>query len=376
MTPEQLFDELKKMNDCQLNDVVVLCRLDPSMLRTSEALKERAFEIWKMISGRPELIEGIDPVIEKVKTSTHGYFYERLRHIKDYLVEPPWPKEGRVGTGTVKELKNNLKKKVGKLDEPQLVTVRGTLFPAALLTAGWWERKRVEKVKIGWKKTLQQWLFEGFDYWAPSWDISWDFDRAAPLAKPYFIAQLTEGDEADSIAVIIPAEKAKEIREQFMDPSGWGGFEAEVTGILGHRHQFSELPPEEGEASDYYIGLRRDEKKHRIEPLMAAKTELYSGYVWKCLMPREWARKDGSVSLDQVYLVWEHTNFAAQDARQYNMDGLAHKEELIHKLHPGGLILLQKSHNFVEGKPEWESDEVYRLLAGKSVKAPAGATGG
>jgi hypothetical protein len=72
------------------------------------------------------------------------------------------------------------------------------------------------------------------------------------------------------------------------------------------------------------------------------------------------------LGLNQVYFVWEHTNFVAKEAVAYNLDGLAHKEALIAKQHPGSkLVLLQKSHNVVPGEPAWSVDKFYNFYLGK-----------
>lgn len=72
------------------------------------------------------------------------------------------------------------------------------------------------------------------------------------------------------------------------------------------------------------------------------------------LAPEEWLKGEEILGLNEVYFVWEHTNFVAKEAVAYNLEGLEHKERFIAKLHPGSkLILLQKSHEIVPGKPKW-----------------------
>jgi hypothetical protein len=86
--------------------------------------------------------------------------------------------------------------------------------------------------------------------------------------------------------------------------------------------------------------------------------------------PEEAVTQGAMLSLDQVYFVWEHTNFVAKEAVAYNLEGLAHKEELIARQHPGSrLVLLQKSHDIVPGKPEWSVEKFYNfyLLQGKDI---------
>ena len=181
---------------------------------------------------------------------------------------------------------------------------------------------------------------------------------------PYFIAQLGDGDEANSLPVIIPLEKAKKLHDEFL--ASWGGLEVKVKGLLGHRRQFSEEPSKielVGGLLDYCIWLKEGDKNHKITRLIN-ETEIYSGYLWKCLSPKKWLEENKTLSLNQVYFVWEHTNFADKDAIKYNLDSLDHKEEYIMKLH-GSLVLLQKSSSLVPGRPEWSTQKFYDLLLGK-----------
>jgi len=372
LTEQQLYDELSECAAPQFDYIEEQLGLDPKFVG-KEVAATRARTILKLLKQRKESgwREKVEALLVKVKSGAEDYFMERLSLIKQFLVEPPEaPNDSPSSAGTIKDLREKLEK-VGKLQKPELIKVRGTLFPAALLTAGWWERKKTEsKLNIAWKNPLQQWLFQGFDLWAPSWDISWDFEGRRPEVNPYCVAQLTDGDEADSLPVIIPAGKAKKLRDEFR--GSWGGFEVEVHGMLGHRYQFEKKVPQgiKGEPLDYYISLEDDNKKHKICRL-AAKTELYSGYLWKCIVPKQWMEGEKLLALDQVYFVWEHTNFAAKDAVAYNLDGLLHKEGLIAKMHPGSeLVLLQKSHSeHVPGVPAWDVQDFYQLLLGEKGEA-------
>jgi len=376
-TEEKIYEMLIQLLPGQLDHLITLLKLDREYLGKSVAAT-LAVEICTLAKQKngPAWVSVVADALNKVMSLTRSYFEEKLGHIKDFLVEPPEPVDpSPQHKGTVIELRDALKKRE-KLEEPQLIKVKGTLFPAALLTAGWWERVRSEGlVDIKWRNTLQRWLFEGFDAWAPSWEISWDFEGLGQRAKPYYVAQLTAGDEADSLAVILPPRLAREWRDKFRRT--WGGLEVEVTGILGHRAQAQkELAAGEvlpGQASEYCIWLKDDEAKHDIQEF-EKDTVLYSGYIWKCLIPRRWMEEGDLVGLSQVYIAWEHTNFAARDAVRYNMAALRHKESLIHTKHrkDGGLILLQKSHWLVPGEPVWPIEDFYNLLARKKVKVPAG----
>jgi len=307
-------------------------------------------------------------LINKVQSTSEDYLGGRLEHLKDFLVDSPFSDRGSPeSVKTIKDLRERLKEGDGKLEKPVLIKVRGTLFPAALLTEGWWERKQqgAGSLSIEWKNPLQRWLFKGFDLWAPSWDICWGAMDAKLPDRRYYIAQLTEGDEADSLPVIIGTEKAKRLADEFKD--SWGGFEVVIVGLLGHRFQFEKKLPKnvKRQPTDYYIAVEDDKRRHTINRLPAV-TDLYSGYLWKLLAPEEWMKGDEMLALNQVYFVWEHTNFVAKQAVQYNLDGLEHKQNLIAKEHPGSkLILLQKSHAIVPGDPKWTVEKFYDFYLGK-----------
>jgi hypothetical protein len=252
------------------------------------------------------------------------------------------------------------------LDRAAMITVRGTLFPCALLSSGWWERHgKAQQVRIRWRDDLQEWLFNGFDLWAPSWDFSWAQNPGGGSSRPFCIAQLGGGDEADSIPVVIPREKARKLQARLQE--GWGGVEANVTGLLGHRRQFcTECHGLElfGGLLDFCLWLNDDDKFHKIS-LLGEETELYSGYLWKCLAPADWLKTGRHLNLNQVYFVWEHTNFAKRDAVAYNLESLEHKERYLRDRR-GDLVLVQKSSPLVPGQPEWTHEEIYNLLTGKA----------
>lgn len=253
-----------------------------------------------------------------------------------------------------------------QFDRPALITVRGTLFPCALLSSGWWERHgKAHDIHLKWRDHLQEWLFNGFDLWAPSWDFSWAQSPTGDSGRPFCIAQLGGGDEADSIPVVIPREKARKLHELLQ--IGWGGVEAKVTGLLGHRHQFRAGCQELelfGGLLDFCLWLNDDDKLHRIS-MLQEETSLYSGYLWKCLAPLEWLKSDRHLDLNQVYFVWEHTNFAKKDAVAYNLESLEHKERYLRERR-GDLVLVQKSSPLVPGEPEWTHEEIFNLLTGKT----------
>jgi hypothetical protein len=315
--------------------------------------------------GQKEILDGI----EEVKRITQQYFVALgVIPYQDYLDGVLAPKDlANTGTIEIDRLRRKLLR-IKKFPNPILVTVKGTLFPCALLTAGWWDRPEQNKTpEQNWHDDIQKWLFHGFDLWGPSWDFTWGEEQA--LCNPYMIAQLGSGDEADSIPVLIPREKAQPLVGFFQEK--WGGGEVELTGLLGHRHQFRSAHKEielVGGLLDYCLWIDPDNKDHGITEL-DHQTDVYSGYLWKCVTPKVWYETKKPLSLNKVYFIWEHTNFRDRDAVNYNVDSLIRKEEYISKeLKFGELLLLQKSSRFVPGQPLWSSDEFYNALACKKKK--------
>ena len=274
------------------------------------------------------------------------------------------------GEETTRSLRNKLLRGRHKLQRPVKITVAGTLFPCALLSSGWWDKHTETRNRnIKWRDDVQQWLFHGFDEWGPSWDFTWDLEKKAKAKRhPYFIAQLGDGDEANSIPVLLTASKARKLRDEFQERPG--GMEAKVTGVLGHRKHFAKLVDADalelfGGLLDYCLYLDEDKKDHKVEQ-RADDTAIYSGYLWKCVAPQAFL-KEGTPRLNDVYFIWEHVNFASDEARKYGIEALEAKEEMIRRRH-GKLVLMQKSSPLVAGTPTLSADAVYKMLLGKTGK--------
>lgn len=264
---------------------------------------------------------------------------------------------------------DNLRKKLlrlHRLPDPVSVTVRGTLYPCALLTAGWWDRLQQQKtIEPRWHDNIQKWLFHGFDLWGPSWDFTWS--ELHNEGTSYVIAQLGSGDEADSIPVLIPLDKAVRLQAFFNEK--WGGGDVEVTGLLGHRSHFSSVHKDVdliGGLLDYCLWIDPDNEDHAIREC-SDQTEVYSGYLWKCVIPRAWFKPNDTPALDKVYFVWEHTNLRDQDAINYNLDSLAHKERYLANT-VGPLVLLQKSSKVVPGRVEWTTSQFYEVFVSGTIR--------
>jgi TIR domain-containing protein len=299
-----------------------------------------------------------------------NYLVTRLDAHRDYLHRPRTdPAEPNAGAIRIEDLRERLLQDDPQLEQPEPVRVTGTLFPCALLSSGWWEKRKADKkLVIDWRDGLQEWLFHGFDLWGPSWDVSGDFKAwsQAPEQR-YFIAQLGDGDEANSIPVLIPSSKAPSLQDE-LARRRWGGMEAEIGCFLGHRKHFSDhIDPEAlevfGGLLDFCLWLGNDHKDHYIDPL-GHKTQLYSGYLWKCVAPKSVLQRAPSIS--DVYFIWEHANFSSQDALSYALDAMTFKEEQVRKRCGEDLALVHKSSNLVPGEPTFSADAIYRMLVGKA----------
>lgn len=260
-----------------------------------------------------------------------------------------------------------------KLKQPTTITVTGDLFPCALLKSGWWEEghsKATNLEQVQWRDKVQEWLFHGFNLWGPSWDFTWNFDHWDKSSKhPYFIAQLGYGDEANSLRVIIPKSLAKQLRD---DLYKWRGSKAKVRGLLGHRTHFDKyLDPSlrirksSNESLDYCLWISEDNKDHWIQ-LTKDEVGIYSGYLWKCMIPPSLDAK--TLRLKDVYFVWDHTNLANADAVAYSREALERKEKYIKehvlKLDYEDLVLVQKSSPLVPGEPDprWKAEDFYSVF--------------
>jgi hypothetical protein len=268
----------------------------------------------------------------------------------------------------------------GKLPRrPQLVPVKGTFFPSLLLCSGWWDREDVSTAP-DLRTNIQSWLYYGFEQWAPSWDVTPALDDEA---NNYMLAQLGDGDEADSMAVVVCGrEKVRQVRaliNEHMVGDKVVPFEAIVSGEITHR---SEVPSDPivrdwlrslGKTFNFCILLKEDDPRHQIEPV--GESEVYSGYLWKCLAPKQWIieRHDldsfddwkpnvHRLKLLDVYFVWEHTNFAKLDAVKYNLESLEFKTSYLERRHPEGLVLLEKSSPLVEGESVYSKEELMRVI--------------
>jgi hypothetical protein len=256
------------------------------------------------------------------------------------------------------------------------ITVEGAFFPAVLLYTGWWEGEHGDRLanQIDWRSDddIKRWLFSGFEEWGPSWDLN-----PPQGSGDYLLGQIGSRDEADSIALIAAGEKASKLRERLASSSN--AFSVRARGFLQPAQEITDAElrrriEQWGKTFNYCVYVSPNEQGHFAEPHGEAQV-LYSGYLWQCWLPESLAQYSGEVEsgvkllkpprIDEVYFVWEHTNFARPDAVAYNLDSLRHKTEFLKSKH-NDLILVQKSSALVEGEQALRQEDFYNF-----VTAPA-----
>lgn len=243
-------------------------------------------------------------------------------------------------------------------EDATLTISEGTFFPAVLLYSGWWERtKKDANYDNPHLNELQEWLFTGFEEWAPSFDISLEGDG-------YLMAQLGSssgsGDEANTIPLIIAPEKAGDIRRRFkrqQEP-----LNVQVTGRFCRRDK--ETPTSTADESDYCIVVDNI-ATHEIS-ISNNKPTFYTGYLWQCLIPEKTLKEANEAgrqpNLEDVYFVWEHANFATKTTLNYGLHGLEQKKLYIEREVDDKLIMLHKSSTLVPGIPLYSPNIFYNQL--------------
>jgi hypothetical protein len=228
----------------------------------------------------------------------------------------------------------------------------------------------VQRPALRWSE-LQTWLLYGFEEWGPSWDLN---SLESEPDGGYLLGQLAHGDEANSIAVIIPPGLAAKVREILHELPL---FQATVTGYLYHwRHlpnlsQPSALGRSVGSRTDpfdYCIMLKEEHPQHTVDVLGSGKPELYSGYLWQCWGPAVEPGAMDSPRLDEVYFIWEHTDLSKRDALEYGQSMLQDKAAYFKARSKGAgveLELLQRSSTLAGGgSPRLPTEQFYAWLTG------------
>lgn len=302
------------------------------------------------------------------------YLAGRIEYLKGWCMQSCPSQRDRDGIGAtpVARLRDSLSR-TPVPRKPSQITVEGAFFPAVLLYSGWWERERRRRPSdtagMKWHDDLQAWLFNGFEQWAPSWDLNPGGDER------YLFGQIGEGDEADSLPVIVPPSKAARLRDRLA--GGAQVFGVKATGLLCHRQHIQDLALQRqiaqwGRIFDYCLLLSDEEPAHRISPVRG-RPDMYSGYLWQCWAPRKWITTTSVAGMDvhrldpprlnKIYFLWEHTDFTKPDAVSYNLDSLEHKARYLGRRHEDELVLLQKSSALVPGDQVLPQAVFYQYIA-------------
>jgi hypothetical protein len=316
-------------------------------------------------AAQPLRIEGGTDVKDQLTAHlAHATFSRPLDELEKWMWGPiaPAPTPAR-STEHISALRERLDEQP-ILESPQLVTVQGVFYPAFLLTPGLWERSRAGEgaPQIDWRAPLQEWLFAGFEQWAPSWDLNPPADAADD--RPLY-AQIGHEDEAFSLLLLVTGPGAAAVRSTLL-PAGELVCRVEVTCWLLHRRHLGEEMPEgmrtwrDTNTYDYCLHLNLSAADHGIERIEGR--EPYSGYLWKCVAPKEWLRGKEAPELVDAFFVWEHTDLASEAAREYGLDALAHKLDYIERRF-GQLELIQKSLPILAGEPLLPTESFYSVIA-------------
>ena len=209
------------------------------------------------------------------------------------------------------------------------------------MTPGLWERSDAGEggPEIQWRTPLQNWLFSGFEQWAPSWNLNTSLDDSTD--RPSF-AQVGHEDEAFSLLVVVMGPGAGAVSHELLKGDEMV-CNVEITcGLISRGHLRDAMPARMrtwGKKFDYCLLVDLSKDDNEIKRTGVA--DPYSGYLWECVAPKEWLRGKEAPEIVDSFFVWEHTDFSNGPAREYGLEALAHKHAYIER-HFGELELIQK----------------------------------
>ncbi len=337
------------------------------------------------------ILENRGPGIHRIY-STPPMDYEKIKHLP------------ALEFGNLSDLKAVLKVPEG-LSLPRLIKVKGTLFPAGLLSSGWWQRHAPDEKSnlpnFHWLSDVQKWHFVGFNEWVPSWDWCWNAENLEKTAAAFsgqvsdgdqkkfpkeFVAQMGNGngDEADSLPVCMDWDHAAYLAREGWE--AWGGMTAVIECVLARRSNFEGFHEkgtikDAGESLNFclWIPSRINQKStYNIEKL-DDETQMYSGYLWKLLTPDCWYKSETKLGPLRVFFIWVHTDFSKPCAVEFSKKVLEAKEELL-RVHieneieglkvekPVKLKLLAKSSSILEGQQVWDKEDLSNVISGRNVR--------
>ncbi|SRR5579884_583380 len=270
------------------------------------------------------------------------------------------------------------------LYEGTTITVPCIFYPALLLRRGWWEGGHIEIPED--RGPIQRWLTYGMFEWAPSWEFPIASGDRAMNVLPAQAGQ-PDGDESASLTILIIGPqlvgRVQAVIKNQLDEFGRIAFWSKVTGRLVQTTRLAQdpsLPSDKlgRDPSSYALLVHEADSHHAIEPDASHDADeypIYSGYLWKCLVPERWvydrhhcllpANWDpGSLPLriSDAYFVWEHTNLTSPEAIVYNLVSINQKIEYLEQVHRTRFRLLEKSCRVVSGQQPVARSYLERLL--------------
>ncbi|HPO12453.1 MAG TPA: hypothetical protein PLI09_03340 [Candidatus Hydrogenedentes bacterium] len=270
------------------------------------------------------------------------------------------------------ELIKKVKNSKSNQKESYITVKNACIAPVVLLHKGWWEENAEKSPdnlydrnrKLG---GLHHWLINGFVEWGPSWDL---FEGVISGERPYLFGQIANGDEANSIPLIVRKES---IPNRLIDEykSGKMSLTADITGKLmkrkeldsGIKKELSSAETGEKSPEDFFLVVDKTVQENaRIDKPKDELEYFYTGYLWKCVVPESRYKDPQPLGPKDVYFVWEHTDFTKPDALKYNLDILDAKTEWIRKELVEPLVVLNKSHSIVRGESKWDTDVFYQHI--------------
>jgi hypothetical protein len=278
-------------------------------------------------------------------------------------------KENVMDFANVKNLRMYLAAR-GKKRKQETVQVRGVFYPGVLLSRGWWERCGNNSAnvctRVRHKGGVHEWLQHGFEEWGPSWECSLE---RSEHTENYLLGQIGCEDEANSILLVVQRAKAEIMREEFLNSKGL--FMAKLAKAVGSVCHVDDLSSETKamlderltrawrNIFDYCLYISSGKEKHTLEP-EHGDAGIYSGYLWQCLYPKRDIKGGIQAKAEDAYFLWEHTNFANEEAIKFGIAALQRKRELLEK-EAGDLVLLQRSAWRIEQEtgetPLYKSEE-------------------
>ncbi|WP_019925071.1 hypothetical protein [Nocardia sp. BMG111209] len=292
---------------------------------------------------------------------------QKVLHISEFIGDPLSDRSGGSSRSSQQFSVQRLRQRLATARVPRRpvpMQVTGVFCTSVLLNYGWWERSGPGHTPVG-RNDIQRWTYAGFEEWAPSWDFT---SEVGSGDESFFLGQLGQGDEANSILVVVVGRRAREIRpgiRGLMQQRGVAAMSVQITGLLCHRSHLRKRNPElaviaERWPYDFNYCLLLDSDEHRIADVHEVP-DFYSAYLWKCLWAKDGVPEGALPSLNDCYLIWEHTDLTKPDAIRYNLDSLQHKEEFL-RTEFGEMELLQKSSPLIPEKPGLTAGSFQRLF--------------